>query len=142
MRSILQKSNPFGVLRCEREDCVVCEKGSEFDCRSRVCVYQIRCKDCEKQYRGQTGNSTYERTCEHMGDWNSEKERCPLWKHDRQHHNKQRFDFDIKVISQCFGKPTRRLITEAVAIDELTPEKPMNNKGEWSYTKLSKVNIA
>ena len=142
VRNLLQKSNPFGILRCERDNCIVCEKNSDFDCRSRGCVYQIRCKECEREYRGQTGRSAYERTCEHMEDWVNKKERCPLWKHASQHHNGQRFDFDIKVMKQCFGKPTRRLITEAVVIDELPAQKTMNNKGEWSYTKLSKVNIA
>ena len=142
MKTILQKSNPFGVMRCQRENCVVREKDIQIDCRSRGCVYEMRCKECERKYRGQTGKSTYERTCEHIGDWKGEKERCPLWKHSKIHHNKQRFDFDIEIISQFFGKPTRRLITEAVVIDELNAEERMNKKEEWSYAKLSKVSIA
>ena len=43
--------------------------------------------------------------------------------------------------ARCFGKPTKRLVTEAVVIDELKADKAMNNKNEWRYTKLTKVNI-
>ena len=44
-----------------------------------------------------------------------------------------------KVLSRCFGKPSRRMISEAVYIDELKDSETMNSKREWSYTKLNKV---
>ena len=42
-------------------------------------------------------------------------------------------------MSQSFGKPSRRMISEAVYIDELKDEETMNSRREWSYTKLNKV---
>jgi hypothetical protein len=141
IKSLLQKSNPFKILKCGRTNCVICKIDSDFDCRTRGCVYEIRCKECNRKYRGQTGRSTYERTGEHMDDWEKKRDRCPLWRHSMQYHSGAEFEYEIKIVSRCFGKPTRRLITEAVAIDELTPDMTMNNKAEWSYVNLSKVNI-
>ena len=46
---------------------------------------------------------------------------------------------DITILSECFGKPTRRMITEAVMIDDVPEEEAMNGKSEWTYVKLSKV---
>ena len=57
------------------------------------------------------------------------------------YHDGETFDIDIKILAQCYGKPTRRMITESVMIDELSADMTMNNKSEWSYVKLSKVGI-
>ena len=43
-------------------------------------------------------------------------------------------------MKRCFGDPTKRHISEAVLIDELTDEQTMNSKNEWSYIRLAKVN--
>ena len=42
-------------------------------------------------------------------------------------------------MTRCFGKPSRRLISEAVLIEELASDETMNSKLEWSYAKLNKV---
>ena len=141
IRGLIQKSNPFKIMKCERADCVVCKLDSNFDCRTRGCVYKIKCKECKREYKGQTGRSTYERTCEHIDDWEKGRDRCPLLKHSLQYHGGKKFEYEVKIEALCFGKPTKRLITEAVVIDELETDKAMNNKGEWSYTKLTKVKV-
>ena len=47
----------------------------------------------------------------------------------------------MKVLSKCYGKPSRRLITESVLIDEIPDGMTMNAKSEWSYVKLAKVQV-
>ena len=48
---------------------------------------------------------------------------------------------EVKVLSKCYGRPTKRLITEAVLIDELPDNEVMNSKSEWTYVKLAKVQV-
>ena len=56
-------------------------------------------------------------------------------------HNGEDYDIDIQVINRCYGKPSKRLITEAIRIEELPIEKAMNSKKEWTYTKLNKIQL-
>ena len=74
----LQRSDVFGRKSCGRRDCVMCKLESGFNCRTRVCVYQLKCAEFERKYRGQTGNSGYERGNQHFDEWKRRLERCPL----------------------------------------------------------------
>ena len=140
VKGILQRSNPFGKKPCTRDDCRMCTEGVDgVDCESRGCVYQLRCREDERLYRGQTGRSMYERTKEHVDSWNREEEESPLRRHSQLCHDGGNFEFDVNILSDCFGRPSRRMITEAVLIDEVPEEKTMNSKGEWAFIKLSKV---
>ena len=40
-RRELQRSDPFGRKSGGRRDCVMCKLESGFNCRTRVCVYQL-----------------------------------------------------------------------------------------------------
>ena len=82
-----------------------------------------------------------ERTNEHFDDWEKKKEECPLWKHSIEHHNGGSFPVEMKILSRCFGKPTRRKITEAVMIQEMAEEESMNNKNEYGFVRIPKVSI-
>ena len=139
IKGILQRSNPFGSMPCERNDCPICSRGLPANCRSRGCVYQMKCVEHGQLYRGQTGRSAYERTKEQVSAWENGDEECPLMKHSMLYHEGKVFEIDVRILSECFGKPTRRMITEAVMIDSVPQEKAMNNKSEWTYVKLSKV---
>ena len=139
MKKVLQRSNPFKKEKCERKDCPVCRFGKMGECRNRGCAYQIRCKEDNKKYRGQTGRSVYERTKEEMVAWEKQDEKSPLWKHSIGCHGGRKFDIDITTMARFFGKPSRRLISEAVLIEELASDETMNSKLEWSYAKLNKV---
>ena len=74
-----------------------------------------------------------------MKDWEDGNRKCPLVKHQELYHPNENFEVDAKVLYKCFGKPTRRLITEAVLIGELSDEETMNSKREWTYTHLDKI---
>ena len=142
----LQRSNPYEWEHCGRNDCVTCNLGIRINCRSRGLVYEIRCEDCErnvieKMYRGQTGRSTYERMKEHFSKWLSGAEDSPLHKHSVEYHNSEPFEVDVRILAQCYGKPTTRLITEAIHIEELPDENSLNEKTEWNYIKLPRVAV-
>ena len=141
-KAVLQKSDPFRHQQCGRDRCVTCNNGDVIDCRTRGCVYEIECKDCERKYRGTTGRSLYERIGEHASKWEKQESECPLMRHSILFHSHRTFDFEVKVLSNCYGKPSRRLITEAVHIHELGEDETMNSKSEWSYVELDKVRVA
>ena len=58
-----------------------------------------------------------------------------------QYHNGGTFNIDVKIMAQCYGKPTTRMITEAVMIEELPDEHSLNSKAEWTYVKLPRVGV-
>ena len=45
----------------------------------------------------------------------------------------------MRIMAKCFGKPTRRMITEAVVIDEVDEDRAMNSKSEWGYGRVQRV---
>ena len=139
VKQLLQRSDPFQKNICERENCSICAKVLPVNCRERGVVYELICTRCARKYRGQTSNSIYQRTCEHVDDWRREDLSCPLYRHQELFHQNEDFDFEVKILSKCFGKPTRRMITEAVMIEELREEETMNNKNEWTYVALNKI---
>jgi hypothetical protein len=138
IKDLLQRSNPFGLKDCGRYECLMFAQG-DIDCRTRGCVYEYLCEDCERMYRGQTGRSIYERNVEQLDAWIEQDDECPLQRHANVYHNGGNFEVSIKLLANCFGKPSRRLITEAVMIDEIPEGRTMNNRAEWSYIKLAKV---
>ena len=141
MKQVLQKSDPYPKVRCSRVDCPVCEYGKPGECRTRGCVYQIKCREDGMVYRGQTRRNVYERVKEEMRDMQGKDEKNPLWRHAEDCHEGEWFDMEIKVTDRCFGKPSKRTITEAVRIGEVETKDAMNGKQEWSYIRLDKVQV-
>ena len=141
MKKVLQRSDPYGKKDCGRSDCPVCQFGQVGVCRSRGCGYQLKCKADSRKYKGQTGRSVYERVKEEMRDWEKKDEKSPLWRHSQLFHQGRGFVLEVKVIDRSFGKPSRRLITEAVEIEKLKEDETMNSKQEWTYVKLNKVQV-
>ena len=141
IKGLLQRSNPFGVNHCGREKCLICEGGSPLDCRARGCVYQYVCEECERKYRGQTGRTICERHTEHVEAWDEGDDKCPLQRHSNLYHGGEKFQCNLEILAKCYGRPSRRMITEAVLIGELPEEETMNNRSEWNYTNLNKMNL-
>ena len=104
-------------------------------------LYTTNEVNVKNKYRGQTSRSNNERTNEHFDDLKNKREEAPLWRHSQEYHDGGSFPVEMKILSRCFGKPTRRKITEAVLIDELSKAETMNGKNEWSYVKLNKVSL-
>ena len=141
VKGMSQRSNPFGKKMCGRDRCVLCQNGSDVDCTERGCVYTMMCKACRRKYRRQTGRSMNERMNQQFGNWERGEENNPLMRHSELYHDGERFDVEVKVEAKCGGKPSKRLITEAVMIDELGGDETMNGKNEWSYVELRKVQV-
>ena len=141
LRKELQRSNPFKGETCGRATCKICELETGVNCRTRGCIYELRCKECERRYRGQTSNSADERVSQHFDDWTRKIETCPLHRHSILYHQGRKFPVGVKVLKSCFGDPTTRRITEAVLIDELSSQETMNGKNEWTYVKLNKLSV-
>ena len=57
------------------------------------------------------------------------------------YHEGQDFDLDVRVTDKSFGKPSRRMISESVVIENLKDSETMNSKREWTYVKLNKVHV-
>ena len=141
LRKELQRSNPFKEETCGNTRCQICQGQTGVNCRARGCIYEMICLECERKYRGQTGNSAQERVNTHFKDWKRKDSKCPLYRHSQLYHNGERFRVGVKILRNCFGDPTTRRITEAVLIDELSAEEAMNAKNEWTYVKLNKLSM-
>ena len=139
VKRLLQKSNPFPPKECGRDSCLICADGCKVDCRMRGVVYELWCKECLRKYRGQTGRAIYCRGKEHVDEGDVDKK--PVKRHMELFHGGRNVEVGCKVLSQCYGKPTRRMIHEAVLIDELEDDETMNSRREWSYVKLNKVRV-
>ena len=107
----------------------------------------MACKECKgkigvkRKYRGQTGRSTYDRINEHFENWEKKKEDSPLWKHSVEHHGMNTFPVEVKVLKRCFGQPTRRMITEVVMIEDMNDGEALNNKTEYGYVRIPRINV-
>ena len=137
VKRVLQKSNPFQGRDCGREGCLICAEGSKNDCRVRGVVYELWCKECLRKYRGQTGRSAYVRIREHMDEGGADDK--PVKRHRELFHGGREVEVGCKVLYECYGKPSRRMISESVMIDALREDETMNSRREWSYAKLNKV---
>ena len=144
----LQRSNPFGHQHCGRNDCVTCYLELPINCRKRGPVYEMYCVTCkemldtlEQAYRGQTGRTTYHRMKEHFAKWESGTEDSVLHKHSLKCHGGGDFEVSVKILASCYGKPTTRLITEAINIEEMPEETSMNERSEWNYVRLPRVGM-
>ena len=67
----------------------------------------------------------------------SEKDReKPVAKHSYKEHQGKKIMMGVKVIGNMYGKPTKRMIAEAVNIDELSESESMNEKRGLSFVKI------
>ncbi len=58
-----------------------------------------------------------------------------------EYHGGGEFDVSVRLLASCYGKPTTRLKTEAIHIEEVQEENSMNEKSEWNYVKLPRLAI-
>ena len=57
------------------------------------------------------------------------------------YHGGEDFDLEVKITDKSFGKPSRRMITESVMIEQVKENDAMNSKKEWTYVKLNRVHM-
>ena len=62
-----------------------------------------------------------------------ENESKPLARHSYDEHEGKKIRFDVKVKGNAYGKPSRRMLTEAVYIDDMRMSESMNGKRGWTH---------
>ena len=75
-----------------------------------------------------------------MRDWRKKGDKSPLRRHSQLFHQGE--DFCVRVVDKSFEKPSWRLITELVMVENLREDEAMNSKQWWTYVKLNKVQVA
>ena len=76
-----------------------------------------------------------------MSDYQYRREGSVLWKHCVKKHNGVEQDFEMRIVDQVRNDPTKRLILEAVRINEIPEERRINDKEEWIIGKLPAVAV-
>ena len=141
IKNILQVNDPLSHKKCNKEDnCLVCNTGKG-SCRSSSINYSIRCIDskCEHIYHGHSSKNGYSRGKEHNEDLKMKREKSVMWKHCKEKHGGKikRFKMDIKRVNR--NDPTKRQITEAIFINKTQPNISMNERTEWNYINLPRL---
>ncbi|CAG2200335.1 unnamed protein product [Mytilus edulis] len=132
--------NPKGNRPCGR-NCHICTKMTHsteikatqtektikitepITCLTTSVIYIIKCKKCNKQYIGQTGNTICERFYGHMNDIKNKNEHKPVSKHfSAEGHNTN--DVTITGIKTTVANVNTRLRTEEAYINYLSTQSP------------------
>ena len=132
---------------CPQGDCPLCltgdGKGGLHHHRSGA-VYQGECLICGEQvakYWGESGDSGYLRTSQHLVAIRRCDEENAFSKHLAIHHPEREgdvraFKFTLK---EVHSKPLTRLCSESVHIHNNTCDIPMNSKAEWHQPVVARV---
>ena len=59
-----------------------------------------------------------------------------MWKHCARKHEGQEQQFEMEFIDQVENDATKKLILEAVRINEITESRRVNDKEEWIIGKI------
>ena len=145
-RSVVTSDLAFGQT-CRQGDCPLCltgnGKGGLHHHRSGA-VYSGKCKLCGGEvasYWGESGDSAYCRTHQHIDAIGNKDEGNAFAKHLAMYHpehigNKDAFEFRLEEIH---SKPLSRLCSESDFIHRSTSEIQMNSKAEWHQPAVARV---
>ena len=139
IKRMLQRSDPFKVKTCNKDDCIVCQTGGKGPCRTTNATYKIKCTECNQVYIGETARNTYTRGKEHLREMDSKKEGSVLWKHAKEKHQGTVPNYTCNVTHLFQRDALLRQVSEAVQINKVRPE--MNTKNEWNYINIPRATI-
>ena len=145
IRNRLQVNDPLSSRICPEEDkCFACQTSAKGNCKSTGINYEILCDhtDCESIYHGQSSKNGYTRGNEHFDDLTHKRDKSVMWKHCCDKHQRRNQEFKMTVTGTIRNDPTKRQITEAIHINNTDPSKLMNERTEWNYVRLPRVQIA
>ena len=144
VKKILQINNPFKDRTCNEDNCLVCSTTGEGRCRKTGVTYQVSCKgiSCGGIYNGETHSNGYTRGLEHASDLRHKRERSVMWKHCVKKHNGEEQEFEMRVVDQVRNDATKRLILEAVRINEVEESRRINDKEEWIIGKIPTMKVS
>jgi hypothetical protein len=141
VKSLLQKSNPLKREKCNDKDCLVCTTGGKGNCKSTGITYEVSCKRCGDKYIGETARNAYTRGKEHLMALDSKAESSIMNKHCKDKHGGIIEDFTMNVIGTFQGDAMLRQISESVRISRENQKALINNKTEWNFVKLPRMNV-
>ena len=171
---LITKSNLWGDKDCERDDCWSCSEtnrgGKKGDCFKKNIVYETYCitckeieekeenekeekekkennrkKDFKVKYIGESARSLYERSIEHMDDFNSLSEKSHMLKHYLIAHKdmkREEVKFGIKVRNR-YKKAFERQIGEAISIEQELMKNTtlLNSKSEFNRCTVPRLTM-
>ena len=145
-RSVVTKDLGAGQP-CQQGNCPLCltgeGKGGLYHHRSGA-VYRGDCLLCGEQvarYWGESGDSGYCRTLQHVSAIQRRDKDNAFSKHLTIHHQEKEgevlaFKFTLE---EVHSQPLSRLCSESVRIHDDTCEIPMNSKAEWHQPVVARV---
>ena len=139
IKNIVQKSDPFKKAKCEDSNkCMICkEEESKGRCRQTGIVYEIKCKECDDKYIGETSRNGYTRGLEHARDYEKKDKNSVLHKHAVLKHSDATHtpQFSMTIVSKHTTALDRQ-ISEAVKIAKVPADKLINSKQEFGHNKF------
>ena len=86
MKSMIQRSDPFRIEKCDRQSCMVCQTSGKGSCDKEGVTYSTRCFECtergiEKVYYGQSSRNAYSRGEEHLDEYRRKTKDSVLWRY-------------------------------------------------------------
>jgi len=121
--------------------CLVCTTGGKGNCKSTGITYEVSCKRCGDKYIGETARNAYTRGKEHLMALDSKAESSIMNKHCKDKHGGIIEDFTMNVIGTFQGDAMLRQISESVRISRENQKALINNKTEWNFVKLPRMNV-
>ena len=143
---ILGTKDPWAGLPCSREDYWSCRReGNEGKGQIENVTYRISCLGCLKNnviadYTGESSRTLYCRGAEHEAALRDEDERSPLWKHSVLHHQGEKQEFKLELLSRHYTAFSRQ-VTESVFITNGVRDICLNSKSEWNGDAIPRLTI-
>ena len=131
--------------KCKKH-CPVCTTKNGGNCRTKSTVYELTCQSCNHGYDGQTGRNCLTRGLEHVNKAKSndpaELEKSVIYKHQRDCHNGEQVQWNMKMIRSFNKKPLDRCIFESIRIAQRDQETSLNSKQEYAQSGIIKATFS
>ena len=123
------------IINCNDPKCLIRNSENGGDCRKSSVVYEIKCKECNDKYVGETSRNGHTRGIEHNNDSKSKNQttrnKSVILRHENEKHEGNEMQYDMKIVSTYQNNAFARQCGEAVRIKEIDPKKRINNKEEY-----------
>ncbi len=148
LKSYLQRSNPFRLEKCGRDNCFLCSTNGNGNCTATNVTYEIKCKACaatenpvRHRYVGETSRNAYCRGKEHMEGLRGKRDASVFWKHCKEVHDSEEVDFEMSVLGRYKNDCMMRQIMEAVSIESVPERELLNERTEWNNVRVPRTRV-
>lgn len=144
VKKVLQVNDPLSEKKCKKKnECLVCSTEGKGNCKSSSINYEIQCgsRRCDDVYHGHSSKNALTRGDEHKNDLKAKREKSVMWQHCLDKHGGRVQKFKMRINRKMRNNPTKRQITEALYINKAKPGHSMNDKTEWNYVNLPRLQI-